>query len=68
MSSRKTDDTFIDDACAWQPRVIVTLDGGIPLTNAERALRDGGLQPFVDDLLAAVRAHYDVLRQLGERQ
>jgi hypothetical protein len=56
---------FIDDADALQPRVVVSIDGGIPLSDAERVLRDHMVAPFVADLVTAIRNFYTAREQLG---
>jgi hypothetical protein len=68
MSIRENDDTFIDDADAGQPRIVVTIDGGVTLTDGERLIRNEMIKPFLDDSALTVRNFYVAREQLGERR
>ncbi len=57
-------DGFVDDADPTQPRVVIQIDGGITLSDGERALRDVMVKEFVDALVTAIRTYYDA-RRLG---
>lgn len=58
-------DGMIDDADSSQPRITIMIEGGLALDDRERALRDHLIDDFVDELVAAIRAFYDVRKQIG---
>lgn len=47
MSADNHNSTFADAADSELPQIVVAVDGSIPLTDAERAIRDGLFRPFV---------------------
>jgi hypothetical protein len=66
MARRLPDgDGFVDDADESQPRVVVTIDGGPPLDDGERALRDFLAKDFIDAAILAIRNFYTMRQQLG---
>jgi len=61
-------DGFVDDVDSSQPRVTITIDGGLPLPDVERTIRDEMVKPFLDDFILAVRNFYVGREMLGPKR